>query len=582
MHALQEDGPCELEVRHHATGGDERARLLEREPRLEVVVADEASELERELADELVEPGQIGGDLAVLDRIAHVRDQQDTDVLQVVALAASVHVNEVHAVGIGVVDDVVGVEVAVQAHRHRRRQRRLEVGGAMEQVVQRAMSDAEDPGLAAAQRLELGMESVELGQAVLDLSRVVDPRRLFYECGPPDVADGLEEPASGADLLGPAPGDVDIAQYASPQELPQAREPYLLPMARLDGWHEARDDPVPRVHLPDLLVDLSLVTFLPDERLARADRDAADTRAADSAPDLPEVELALRVRRDRARDLLEVKILVELEPLAGEDEEGRLADVQDRVADALQELRYEEVRDDEGRIRMGLGETTERLLQRVAILLVELELAAAGVLGLLGAGVGERRDDLVERGQCHPRGAGQIERDRAGGQPRHVHRLLGDVDGVIAELLEVERHPEDATKLAGAHVARRRLGEALEALHLDEAEQIVDLVVFLGDLLGEPCVSLKERGHAPDELRLDEPRHHGEVLTEVLVQDASHGSVSDPGSGRGRSRERFTRGPGAARPPHAARTSSSPSSASSRSRSRCAPYAASVPPSARA
>src|SRR5262249_9869383 len=40
-------------------------------------------------------------------------------------------------------------------------------------------------------------------------------------------------------------------------------------------------------------------------------------------------------------------------------------------------------------------------------------------------------------------------------------------------------------------------------------------------------------------LRLDEPRHHGEVLTEVLVQDASHGSLSDPESDRGRSRERL-------------------------------------------
>src|SRR5262249_27238724 len=98
-------------------------------------------------------------------------------------------------------------------------------------------------------------------------------------------------------------------------------------MTRLDVGDEAGNDQVPRVHLPDLLVDLALVTFLPDERLARADRDAADARAADPAPDLPEVEFALGVRGDRARDLLEVEVLVELEPLAGQDEEGRLADV---------------------------------------------------------------------------------------------------------------------------------------------------------------------------------------------------------------------------------------------------------------
>src|SRR5215813_7462767 len=137
-------------------------------------------------------------------------------------------------------------------------------------------------------------------------------------------------------------------------------------MARFDVGHEARDDPVPRVHLPDLLVDLALVTFLPDKRLARADRDAADARAADPAPDLPEVELALGVRRDRASDVLEVEVLVELEALAGEDEERRLADVQDRVADALQELRHEEVRDDEGRIRMRLGDALQEAFRRLA------------------------------------------------------------------------------------------------------------------------------------------------------------------------------------------------------------------------
>src|SRR4029450_9397396 len=119
----------------------------------------------------------------------------------------------------------------------------------------------------------------------------------------------------------------------------------------------------------------------------------AAPRPADPAPDLPEVERALGVRHDCAGDLLEVEVLVELEPLAGQDEEGRLADVQDRVADALQELRHEEIRDDEGRIRMGLGEPPERLLERVAVLAVELELAAAGVLRLVGAGVGEGGDD---------------------------------------------------------------------------------------------------------------------------------------------------------------------------------------------
>src|SRR5262249_50950743 len=202
----------------------------------------------------------------------------------------------------------------------------------MEQIVERAVGDAEHPALAAAQGLELWMEGVELGQPVLDLPRIVDPGRLVHERGRPDVADGLEEAARGPDLLVPAPRDEDVAQEASPEELPQERETPILAMARLHVGHEARDDPVPRVHLPDLLVDLALVAFLQDQGLARAARDAAPARAADPAPDLPEVELALGVRRDRAGDLLEMEVLVELEPLAGEDEEGRLADVQDRVA----------------------------------------------------------------------------------------------------------------------------------------------------------------------------------------------------------------------------------------------------------
>src|SRR5262249_61903027 len=132
---------------------------------------------------------------------------------------------------------------------------------------------------------------------------------------------------------------------------------------------------------------------LPDQGLARADRDAAHARAADPAPDLLEVELALGVRRDRAGDLLEMEVLVEVEPLAGEDEEGRLADVQDRVADALQKLRHEEVRDDEGRIRMRLGETPEGLLQRVAVLAGERGPPPAGGLWLFGRWGGGQPED---------------------------------------------------------------------------------------------------------------------------------------------------------------------------------------------
>ncbi len=61
---------------------------------------------------------------------------------------------------------------------------------------------------------------------------------------------------------------------------------------------------------------------------------------------------------------------------------------------------------------------------------------------------GEGGDDLVERGERDPGRAGQVERDRTGFQARDVNRLLGDVDGVVAELLEVQGHAEDAAELA--------------------------------------------------------------------------------------------------------------------------------------
>src|SRR5215471_15488978 len=220
---------------------------------------------------------------------------------------------------------------------------RTDTGGALEQVGQRAVGDPEHAALAAAQALELRVQREELRQALADLPGVVDPRRLLHERDRPDVADGLEEPARRADLVVPVARDVDVAQQAPAKELAEEREPPFLAMARLDVGHEAGDDPVPRIHLADLFLDLPLVAFLPDQRLTLADRDPADARAADAAPDLAEVDLARAVGRQRVGRVLEVQVLVKLEPLAGQDEQRRLADVQDRVADPLEELGDEEV-----------------------------------------------------------------------------------------------------------------------------------------------------------------------------------------------------------------------------------------------
>ncbi len=65
--------------------------------------------------------------------------------------------------------------------------------------------------------------------------------------------------------------------------------------------------------------------------------------------------------------------------------------------------------------------------------------------------------------------------------------LLGHVHRVVPELLEVQRHPEGAPELSepdpvGVVCA---LGQAPKALVLDEPEEVVDLVVLLGDLAGQ-------------------------------------------------------------------------------------------------
>src|SRR5919106_2655922 len=135
-----------------------------------------------------------------------------------------------------------------------------------------------------------------------------------------------------------------------------------------------------------------MVAFLPDEPPALADLDPSDPGATDAAPDLVDVDGRLLPRRRRhwPHQLLEVQVLVQLEPLAGQDEQRRLADVQDRVADSLQELGHEQVRDEEGGILVGLPQAAEGLGQRLAILAVQVGLAPAGGLWFFYAGPGGR------------------------------------------------------------------------------------------------------------------------------------------------------------------------------------------------
>src|SRR5262249_6114155 len=123
----------------------------------------------------------------------------------------------------------------------------------------------------------------------------------------------------------------------------------------------------------------------------------------------------------------------------------------------------------------------------------------AGMASAWRAG-GDRADDVVERGERDRGRPGQVERNRPGREARDVDGLLGDVDGVVAELFEVQGDAEDAAELARAYAVGLLAGDALEALHLDQAEQVVDLVVLLRNLLGEARVALEEGRHAADEL----------------------------------------------------------------------------------
>ena len=133
------------------------------------------------------------------------------------------------------------------------------------------MPDAEDPRLAVAERLEPRMERKELRQAVADLPRVAHGRWLLDRSREPDVAHGLEQPSGHPHLVVPRRRQVDVVEQAAVEELPEEREPPLLPVARYDLRHEAGHDAVPRFHLSDLRVDLPLGALLPDHRFALAD-----------------------------------------------------------------------------------------------------------------------------------------------------------------------------------------------------------------------------------------------------------------------------------------------------------------------
>src|SRR5262249_22465058 len=90
------------------------------------------------------------------------------------------------------------------------------------------------------------------------------------------------------------------------------------------------------------------------------------------------------------------------------------------------------------------------------------------------------------------------------------------------QLLEVERDPEDAAQAARARALGLVAGDPLEAFLLDEAQQVVDLVVLARDLPSESGIPLEERGRGGGELRLGSPRPPRQVLAKVFEERGCH------------------------------------------------------------
>src|SRR5262249_42796605 len=141
--------------------------------------------------------------------------------------------------------------------------------------------------------------------------------------------------------------------------------------------------------------------------------------AADPTPDRPQIHGL--TRRRRLHHLFQMQILVKLEPLTGQHEQRALADVQDGIADSLEELRHEQMGDEVGRILTRFAETTQRLRKGSAVVAIELGLVPARLLDLLDARLREGTDDVVEGGEGDTGRAGEVKGGRRSLEAGDVH-----------------------------------------------------------------------------------------------------------------------------------------------------------------
>src|SRR5262249_59051376 len=109
---------------------------------------------------------------------------------------------------------------------------------------------------------------VELGEPFDDLTDEPRGRRPLVQRGEPHVAERLEQTPGPLDLFVPGPGQVHVAEQHAVEKLPEERLAPAGLAPRLHVGREAWHDTVPGLDLSQLLLDLSLGAFLPEQRMA--------------------------------------------------------------------------------------------------------------------------------------------------------------------------------------------------------------------------------------------------------------------------------------------------------------------------
>ena len=242
----------------------------------------------------------------------------------------------------------------------------------------------------------------------------------------------------------------------------------------------------------------------------------ADAAARAGAPDGLEVDLGQgQFVATLGQDVLERRKLVDFELVAGDGEDGRLADVEQRIAHAFQ------VAEDEKRGQQVAG--LEARAQLVADA-VELLLVKPVQVQFAAADLERRRHVAFEHGLGRPfEGLFDLREKRlvrvaldalgfvvVAGLAHHVDHMVAHAFEVVAD--DVERaHP--GRFLGGEPLGPEQCGEAAV---FDDALEVVDIVVAGLDLGDGPFVVLFDDGHGRLDLPFDFDEQELEVCYDLM------------------------------------------------------------------